>query len=615
MPDWRTRLEKAIAAGVINVADERVGFSHPVLASSVYEDASPLERRRVHRLLAGVLEDPDQVARHLAHATNEPDEQIAAALTAAAAHVAARGAPATAVELAAHARRLTPSGDVAAAATRAVLAAGYVWSAGDGARSRFELERLIESAAPPTVRAQARQLLVKIIDDLPTTVSHLERAYDEASGNATLQASVRNLLSRQRMWAGDFDGAAADARAAADLAHAAGSREQLAVAFAREALVEATAGLPIHYDLLDAALEIESSLAEPVPVGESPTRIYGACALFDDDLETARRLTEAADRQAASRSESWRAVVLDTLAEIEIRQGDAPRALAHVQDAQEIGRYWGVGHAEAATLASGALVHAIVGRIDDARRDALRAVEMMRPAGYDIIVSLAERALGLAELSVGNAAGAHATLAPLVARARPTSAAAAAAADDIEALIELGRVEEAQTVLSNIDHTCSRPRAAVALARCRAIIAAANKRIDEAADLAAIAVALSEQLGEPLEAGRALLIQGVIERRRKKKGAARIALERAIAEFELTSAAIWVERARAELRRTGTKHTPRDELTPTEAQIAELASRGATNREIAEHMFISVKTVEANLSRIYAKLNVRSRTELAARTP
>jgi DNA-binding CsgD family transcriptional regulator len=614
VPDWRMRLDKAIAAGVIDVADARVGFTHPVLSSSVYENASPRERRRVHRLLADVLEDPDQVARHLAHASDEPDEEIAAALTAAATRVAARGAPETAVELAAHARRLTPPGDVTAEATRGVLAAGYVWSAGDGARSRLELERLIESSAPPTVRAQARQLLVKIIDDMPTTISHLERAYEEASGDATLQASVRNLLSRQRMWAGDFNGAAADARAAAELARAAGSREQLAVALAREALVEANAGLAIPYHLLGAAIEIESSLADPIPVGESPTRIYGACALFDDDLETARRFTEVAERQAASRSESWRAVVLDTLAEIEIRQGDAPRALAHVQEAQEIGRYWGVGHAEAATLASGALIRAIVGRIDDARHDAVRALELMRPAGYDVVVSLAERALGLAELSVGNAERAHAALVPLLARARPTSATAAAAADDVEALVELGRVEEAQAVFSNVD-ACGRPRAAVALARCRALIAAATKRIDEAADLAAGAVTLGERLGEPLETGRTLLVQGVIERRRKKKASARIALERAVAEFEVTSAGIWAERARAELLRTGAKQTPRDELTPTEARVAELASRGATNREIAEHMFISVKTVEANLSRIYGKLNVRSRTELAARAP
>jgi DNA-binding CsgD family transcriptional regulator len=106
---------------------------------------------------------------------------------------------------------------------------------------------------------------------------------------------------------------------------------------------------------------------------------------------------------------------------------------------------------------------------------------------------------------------------------------------------------------------------------------------------------------------------GIVSRRRKRKVEAREELTHALELFERCGAALWAERARQELQRTGIRRTATGELTPTEDRIAALASQGATNREIAAQMFITVKTVEANLSRIYGKIGVRSRTELAAR--
>ena len=106
---------------------------------------------------------------------------------------------------------------------------------------------------------------------------------------------------------------------------------------------------------------------------------------------------------------------------------------------------------------------------------------------------------------------------------------------------------------------------------------------------------------------------GIVERRRKRKASAREALTRALERFETVGANAWAERTRAELRRTSIRQSRPGELTQTERQVADLAVGGSTNREIAERMFISVKTVEANLSRIYGKLGVRSRTELASR--
>jgi len=615
VPDWEKAFPLALDAGVLEVRRERVCFAHPLLASAIYADTPEDRRRAVHRALAEVVEDPEQRAWHLARATEQPDDHVAATLDLAAERAAARGAPDTAAELAEHARRLTPADRSGARARRALDAAMHTWAAGDGARSRQMLAELIESLPPSATRAQARQLLVKIIDDIPETIEQLASALNDAAADLVQQASVLNLLSRQRTWAGDFDRAVADARAAAHLAETVGATAELAVALARETQARAFAGEPIAHELLGRAIALEQQLGDAIPVGDSPTRIRGACALWDDDLETALACTETAERRAASLSESWQAVVLTTLAEIELRRGDTERAVEHVQEAEEIAAFWGVNHAEAAVLAATALVKAVAGEVDEARAAADRALELMRPAGYDVIVRSAERALGFLELSLGNAAAAHAVLEPLIARSgigHPT--AAAAAPDDIEALVELGKIAEAEEVLAMLAaHVArtGRPRATAALRRCEALIAALRGELDAAAAYAQEAVATSGEQLEPLEHGRALLVLGQIRRRGGQKRAAREALEAARALFEECSAPLWAGRARAELSRIGGRTASRDELTPSERRVVELVAMGRTNREAAAELFVSVHTVEKALTRSYRKLGLRSRAELA----
>jgi DNA-binding CsgD family transcriptional regulator len=88
---------------------------------------------------------------------------------------------------------------------------------------------------------------------------------------------------------------------------------------------------------------------------------------------------------------------------------------------------------------------------------------------------------------------------------------------------------------------------------------------------------------------------------------------RAQAVFQGLGAGGWAARAADEIRRGGLHPAGREELTPTEERVAKLVAAGRTNREIASALFITVKAVEGNLTRIYAKLEVRSRTELALR--
>jgi DNA-binding CsgD family transcriptional regulator len=613
--DWQRVVAPALDAGILEVRSGRIGFAHPLLASGVYGGVPEHERRAVHARLARVVPDPEQRAWHLAHATARADEDVAETLERAAAGAAVRGAPETAAELAEYAHRLTPREHPDERTSRALQAATYAWAAGDATRSRAILVDLIRTLAPSPMRAAARQLLVKIVDDIAETIDLLGDALDDAAGNAAAEASVLNLLARQRTWAGDFRGAIGDADAAARRAAESGSTAELAVALAREAQARVWSGERTPHELLDRAVALERQVGECIPVGDSPTRIRALCALWDDDLETAWELTTAVDRRAQAGSESWRAIVLTTLAEIELRRGFMANATAAVETASEIAGYWGVVHAEAAVLAAAALVDAAAGRVEEARQAATGATTLMRPAGYDAIVRSAERALGFLELSVGEPAAAHAVLEPLLARSgigHPS--AAAAAPDEVEALVELGRVDEAETLLrelaAHVERTGRRRRRA-AVARCRALIAAAKGDIAAGITDAEDALALCGGGVEPLERARALLVLGQVRRRAKQRGSAREALDAARALFEEIGAPLWAERARAELRRVGGRRASADELTPSERRIAELVAGGRTNREVAAELFVTVHTVEKALTRAYRKLGVRSRTELA----
>jgi DNA-binding CsgD family transcriptional regulator len=610
-------LEPALEAGVLEVHRDQVRFTHPLLASAVYADASENRRRAAHKTLADIVDDTEQRAWHLARASERPNDGVAATLDSAAELAAARGAPDMAAELSAHAHRLTPADQLEARARRALRTAMHTWAAGDGARSRELLLELIGSLPPSPTRAQARQLLVRIVDDIPETLEQLALALDDAERHLAEQAAVRNLLARQRTWAGDFDGAIADAQVAAGLAQKAGAEAELATALAREAQARVCRGEPVGHELLTRAVAIERNLGDAIPVGESPTRIRGWCSLVDDDLETAYEDTKRAERRAASRSESWQSVVLNTLAEIELRRGATELALQHVQEAEETASYWGVTHAEASVLAAAALVKAVAGQVDEARSAGERALTLMRPAGYDVVVRNAERALGFLELSLGNAAAAHAVLGPLIARSRVGHPIAAASApDDIEALLELGRIAEAEAVLSefaaHVAYT-GRPRSSAALRRCKALAALARGELDAAAIHANDAIAMIGNNPEPLERARTLLVIGQIRRRARQRRAAREALEAARALFEEIGAPLWAGRARAELSRIGGRTASRGELTPSERRVAELVAEGRTNREVAAELVVSVHTVEKALTHTYRKLGLRSRTELAAR--
>src|SRR5262249_6457988 len=121
-----------------------------------------------------------------------------------------------------------------------------------------------------------------------------------------------------------------------------------------------------------------------------------------------------------------------------------------------------------------------------------------------------------------------------------------------------------------------------------------------------------DRAGQPFEWARSMLVLGQVQRRSKQKRPARESLQEARDTFTGLGASLWRGRAESELSRIGGRAPSPLELTPTERSVAELVAVGRTNREVADAMFVSPSTVSANLKRIYRKLGVRTRTELAA---
>jgi DNA-binding CsgD family transcriptional regulator len=266
-----------------------------------------------------------------------------------------------------------------------------------------------------------------------------------------------------------------------------------------------------------------------------------------------------------------------------------------------------------------AVVRAWRGDLRRAREDALDAIERSERLGWVTGVNQSRWALAIIALSEEDPAAAVTWLDPVVDQVEAIGVyewvIAMSIPDAIEALIATGDIARAVRLtdsLENLGRMHDRPWALALSGRSRAWLSAADGDLEEAQAHAQQALIHHQRLQMPLELGRTTLVLGQLQRRRGERRAARETLSRAESTFDRLGASIWVEKARAEARRIGVRRAP-TELTANEQMVAELAREGLTNREIAARTFMSRRTVEANLSRAYAKLGVRSRTELAGR--
>ena len=273
-------------------------------------------------------------------------------------------------------------------------------------------------------------------------------------------------------------------------------------------------------------------------------------------------------------------------------------------------------------LSTRALVRASLGLEADARADADRALALAGERGMAAARAHGSWALGLLELSLDRPAEVVQLLEPervrLVAGGVGEPGAIRFVPDEIEALVALGREDEAATIADWFDERAralDRAWARAAALRCRGLREAARGEGDKALACFEDALALHEHASIPFERARTLLHLGATQRRSKQKSKARRTLGDALAIFEELGANLWSQKARAELGSIGGRTASGDELTPAEARVAALVAEGRTNREVAAALYVSDHTVEFHLTRIYRKLGVRSRAELARRLP
>jgi DNA-binding CsgD family transcriptional regulator len=275
---------------------------------------------------------------------------------------------------------------------------------------------------------------------------------------------------------------------------------------------------------------------------------------------------------------------------------------------------------QAMLLGTRALLAASLGRVEEARRDAEEGLALADATGYMLGGLLCLTALGLLELSLGNPAGMHERLERLTVRAAAAGLREPTVTrfliDEIEALVALGRVDQAAKLLERFERSArvlDRASALAVAARCEGLIAAARNDLPGAAAALDRALREHERAPQPFERARTLLALGRVRRRARQKRPAREALQAALAAFEELGAVLWADRARAELARIGGRPPAGGQLTPSQLRVAQLVAEGRSNREVAAALFISPQTVEGHLKRIYPKLGVRSRAELAGR--
>ena len=263
------------------------------------------------------------------------------------------------------------------------------------------------------------------------------------------------------------------------------------------------------------------------------------------------------------------------------------------------------------------LVQEYAGDLDGARDLAKDAADRSRTSGSTYWLSGFLAQLGFIEVSARNwpaALGALREVAGIFARTGMVDLEQLLwGVDYADAALQLGSEQDAEAAIAVLRRqgAAGRPEAAVAADRCHALLSAARGDSDEAISV------LRDLTGQPgaecpFEAARSRLALGQVYRRAGYKGLASEALNEAAAAFEQLSIPRWTERARDEAGRVGLRPAT-STLTETERRVAELVGSGRSNQETAAELFVSVKTVEANLTRIYRKLSVRSRTELASR--
>ena len=604
-------LDDAERQGLVRI-DGGVTFRHPLVRSAVYRAATRSERRQAHEALAAAVSDPVSGAWHRAVVADRPDEALAGELEGAAAQAVARTAHATAAitferaadlsdDEPARGRRLRGAAQAALDAGRLDAALALVERArllveDPGEAAHLDLIRATESGrrgSPAEGSAMLRDAAVAIADTAPELATELAlwSLFTGLQGgwDDHLFTAGQSILER-------IDSDRPIGRFAHDVLHG------LSAYYAGEA---AAAG-----ERFAAALETGGSL-DGLRTVAMPVFVWA----FTGDWPHAREhCTRVVARLRAEGVVSGLAGVLPLLAFTELAERRMREAQASVAEGLELARPLGYENDETGLLGVQARIAALHGDADACRESAEDALRRSVRNGVGWATTNARLALAELELGLGNPREAIAHFEPIVLTPVPPIV-MTAVPDLIDAAVRAGEHERARTALERFAAWAPISRARSVhgmLARCRATLAEG----DEAEPLFQEAIELHARETPPYERARTQLAYGERLRRDRRKLEARAQLRAALETFDGLGADLWAERARGELNATGETARKRDastidDLTPQELRIAQLVAAGASNRDAAAQLFVSPKTVEYHLRKVFLKLGLSSRVELA----
>jgi DNA-binding CsgD family transcriptional regulator len=480
------------------------------------------------------------------------------------------------------------------------------------------LEKTLDTLSSGTLRGTALNLLagVHLYDDNWTeAVAVLERALDDAKDSPALLVQTLIVLAFGQRMISKFDESLVSARMAVTYAEQLGDAALISRALAMAVQLNFMYGHGVDEISLRRAVELEDSAID-VLTPFSASMIEGLVLAWTGQLDAAHARMEALHRRCIERgAENDLTAVASCEALIEIWRGNLIEAARLADEAIERAEQ-GSGSL-AIALSMRAMVTAYVGREHDSRADARAVLDIAR---FSVSPRLAEwpvMTMGFLEVSVGNYAQALEAVQPMqrTFEAIPGTEIMTASyiPDAVEAMISLGRGGEAEPLIEALEcngRRLDRPWMLAVGARCRSMWLAARGDVEAAARKAQDAMAEHERLPMPFERARTQLLLGQLHRRQRQKERSRAILRQALQAFEAMGTPLWADRVRAELARAEAAPTRDLTLTPSERRVAELAASGMTNRDVAAALFISPKTVEANLARIYRKLGIKSRAEL-----
>lgn len=609
----------AASLGLVEMDHDHSGlirFAHPLISAALYAEAAPEDRRSAHAALAAAAGDPIERARHLALATTGKDRRVAASLAEAADEARLRGAPSMAAQLGLLAARHTPAGAVPTVHQQRLRAAEDALTAAEPELARATAREVLAVAMEPADRVRA---WIVVIDSVGQALSEVDDVYPQALADAGDDPRLQGLVRYQLAWRALMDGqmirARAEATRSAALAAEAGDRRTEILALSFKALNETTMGHP------DAAATLALASAEPQDPGvamnhNGPVYIRSRYLLMSDQLDEARTaltwLVGEARQRGAVESEVYS---VRSLAEIELRSGRCGTALELARESLRLAEDIGIGEGFALQIA--ALAEAGGGTVERALSlagDAVRRAEADSDMPY---MTRALYALGHARLVGADPQGAVEALRRVRELEREMGVTEPARGrwqgDLAEALVLTGALGEAREVIDETRVHAVRLRRHSVLAvleRAEGTLLAARGNAESAVAVLTDARQRLSGLGYGLEEARAVLALAHVEADRRNGSAAHAALDEAARLFRRAKALPWLGHVGPAAQSPTAAPPELEGLATMERQVAALVLEGSTNREIAATLFISVKTVEATLTRVYRKLGIRSRVDI-----